>query len=173
MADKNVGRKRAAAKKRRRKGNAKVVAFAMKPAESPHEWDILLSGRESTVARANAWANARIHEAGSTPAEPEGSIEASFGVAWVDPTFPVFYHVLVNGIDIGAPRDATGGRIVREIALEPGENRLDWSIRHTGQGWKNAVFLKVNGKVFKLNEDSDPSAGTDDDVSSKTVVFTI
>jgi hypothetical protein len=140
---------------------------------SDHQWDMLLAGDELTAARAKTWAHERVAAAGATVAAMEGDIAASVGIAWTDPTFPIFYHVLVNGMDIGSPHDAKGGRVVRDIALDPGENRIDWGIRHTGQGWKNAVFLKVRGQVFKLAEDSDPSTDEGDDLSTKTVVFTI
>jgi hypothetical protein len=131
--------------------------------------------REETVAtRARRWARAKVVAAGGAPkAVSADAIPAGFGVAWTDPTFPVFYFLLVNGIEAGLPHDASGGRILRDMTLRPGQNRLDWGIHHTGQGWKNAVFLKVNDQVFKLSEDSDPSTGDQDDLSSGTAVFTI
>lgn len=159
----------------RRKGNRPALSFdSGRPIRADTEWDILMA-RETTVAnRSRLWARARVAAAGATPAAVStDAVPAGFGVAWTDPTFPVFYFLLVNGLDAGPPYEAAGGRIIRDVALQPGENRLDWGIHHTGQGWKNAVFLKVNDQVFKLSEDSDPSTGDQDDVSSGTAVFTI
>jgi hypothetical protein len=159
---------------RKARGRRRPTFTSGKPARAANEWDILLTREEEIGTRARLWAHARLVAAGATPsAGPADAIQAGFGVAWTDPTFPVFYDLLVNGIDAGPPYEASGGRILRDIILHPGQNRLDWGIHHTGQGWKNAVFLKVADQAFKLSEDSDPSTGDDDDLSSGTAVFSI
>ena len=92
--------------------------------------------------------------------EPRGSTGkrvatdvAELGVIWVDAQSPIHYEFIVNGVPLGPPRVANGGRLVRTIRVRGGVNRFEWSIRHTGPGWRHAVYLKAGRKVVKLSED--------------------
>jgi hypothetical protein len=66
------------------------------------------------------------------------------------------YEFGVNGISLGPPGVARGGRLVLQVGLRPGLNHITWSIQHTSVGWRRAIYLKVNDKVTKLSEDQDP-----------------
>jgi hypothetical protein len=97
--------------------------------------------------------------AGSPPrrvASDADAQPATLGIVWVDSGCPMRYEFVVNGTPLGPPRVASGGRLVLQVGLRPGLNRLAWSIQHTSVGWRRAIYLRVNDKVTKLSEDQDP-----------------
>jgi hypothetical protein len=101
-------------------------------------------------------------------AVPRGArVQALVGIRWTDPTFPIFYDIIVNGVPISPPNSAIGGKEIREVTLVRGQdNAIDWLIQHSSQGWHNKVFVKLDEQVFQLGEDSDESSADTDDLST-------
>lgn len=97
----------------------------------------------------------------------EPGVSSKVGISWGNPTFPIFFWLKVNGQVMPPPHFGENGLRVIDVVLKKGENILDWGIKHTAQGWKNQVWVQVAGNApTLLREDSDPSPGSGDDLST-------
>jgi hypothetical protein len=108
-----------------------------------------------------------VTDAASARVLPSGK-PAKLVIQWGDPQFPIFFWLMVNGQTMPPPHFGEGGVRAVDIVLKDGPNRLDWGIRHTGQGWLNEVWLQIgSGATRLLKADRDPSPGTGDDLSTE------
>lgn len=156
-------RKLAASKKAPRRPRA---ASAPRAARAAVTWDALL-GHEEALHRAEKIFVAATRGAPPVARAPvAAATQGQLGIWWTDPTFPIFYNIIVNGTPLDPPNYAKGGQVIRTIPLVPGrDNRIAWAIRHTGQGWKNRVLLKLDDAVTELGQDQDESPASTDDLS--------
>ena len=132
--------------------------------EARRTWNLKFGPAVAAHAHALDWAADDAGDAAiNTP--PAGKVQAWLGIDWVDPNYAINYWFNINGEYVPPPNIGTGGRVLRPILLNHGNNVFNWGIGHSAQGWKNAVYVRINGQVAVLKRDEDPSSGTNDDLS--------
>ena len=148
----------------------KRAAKAKANRHSRATWDGLFGRSEALVRGEIAFREAArppAMAAAAVPVAGAGEVEALFGIWWTDPTFPIFYDIIVNNQPVPPPNSSRTGEVIRRVMLRRGRlNSVRWTIQHMGQGWKHRVFLKFDGQVIPLESAEDASTGDSDDLTS-------
>jgi hypothetical protein len=158
----------------------KQGATASANRRSAATWDGLF-GRAESLTRGEAKFRALAREgtpaaaAPAAPATQPGQVQALVGIWWTDPTFPIFYDIIINSTPLPAPNSSRTGEVIRTVMLRRGQaNIIGWSIQHMGQGWKHRLFLKLNDEVIPLESAEDPSPDDEsDDLTSGSKVINV
>jgi hypothetical protein len=113
---------------------------------------------------------------GGPTAAPAAAPRFELMLVWRPQDTPLTYDLMCNGrlID-GGHGTQRGGRIfipIRDSLVRPGENRIAYSLRFWGSGWKYQLWFRDGSRtqMLKFEADPDPSSSQDDRIfRSETV----